>query len=474
MATNSKKVTNVILGGGISGLQLGKELAVAKEQVQILEKSSCVGGMCSSFKYKGYTFDLGPHKFYTQLEGINEEFFKIIGNDYIKVKKKNSIFVLGKPYQFPIQMSQLLLGLGPKFSIKFAGSFAVNTVKNIVSKKFPQNYEEYFKKGFGEEGYKLLFEGYAWKVWGNPKELSVELAQKRVPVSSVVDLLKKMFFQKKDPSVSAEFFFYPKNGFGEICNQLIAPIENNKGKIIKEIEIIKINHVNKRISSVEFISRGKKEELLVDNLISTIKLKEFVTLLSPKAPIEVIAAANGLKYRSLIILYLIINKDQCLKDNWIFFPEKEYIFNRISEQKSFSAKSFPEGKTALMVEITCDKKEDMFVADTKDIFSKALIDLKKAKIILNETEVDDFFVKKIEEIYPIYSLEYKQNLTLILHYLNGFENVYTLGRNGLFNYNNADHCIDMSKKTVNHILNKKPREEWIKLIEYFDNYKIVD
>ena len=94
--------------------------------------------------------------------------------------------------------------------------------------------------------------------------------------------------------------------------------------------------------------------------------------------------------------------------------------------------------------------------------------------ILQRKDVTEFFTKRAEKVYPIYDLDYKKNLQIILDYLDSIDNLITVGRGGLFNYNNMDHCIDMSKKMVDAILDNKEKKDWDKLARYFDTYRIVD
>jgi len=117
-----------IIGAGITGLFIADILSKKGRQVTVIEKTAKVGGMSGSFRYKDYILDYGPHKFYTQLPGINEEFKRIVGEEnYLTIKKKNSIRLMGKYYDFPIKMGQLLTGINPavafKIGIDFMGSF---------------------------------------------------------------------------------------------------------------------------------------------------------------------------------------------------------------------------------------------------------------------------------------------------------------------------------------------------------------
>ncbi|MBU0461266.1 MAG: NAD(P)-binding protein, partial [Nanoarchaeota archaeon] len=118
-----KKAT--ILGAGISGLYTASKLT-PHYQIEVLEKKDTIGGVTASFKYKDkYILDHGPHKFYTQLPGIEKEFKHLIGKEYLRVKKKNSIRLKGKYYEFPVKIIQLVLGIGPVMGAKIAGSLGI-------------------------------------------------------------------------------------------------------------------------------------------------------------------------------------------------------------------------------------------------------------------------------------------------------------------------------------------------------------
>ncbi len=54
----------LIVGAGIAGLTIGYELAKKGQKVIIVEKEIRPGGLAKSFRYNGFTFDIGPHRFY--------------------------------------------------------------------------------------------------------------------------------------------------------------------------------------------------------------------------------------------------------------------------------------------------------------------------------------------------------------------------------------------------------------------------
>ena len=74
-------------------------------------------------------------------------------------------------------------------------------------------------------------------------------------------------------------------------------------------------------------------------------------------------------------------------------------------------------------------------------------------------EVIDSCVYRVKKAYPAYFDSYSE-IDKLRTYLNSFENLYCIGRNGTHSYNNMDHsiysgfvCADMIKKN-NHDLDK--------------------
>ncbi|MBU0467046.1 MAG: FAD-dependent oxidoreductase [Nanoarchaeota archaeon] len=461
-----KKV--LILGGGVTGLRIAKYLLDSGYDVTIVEKSSTVGGMSKSFRYKDFILDCGPHKFYTQLPGVYDDYKEIIGEgEYLIVKKKNSLRLLGKYFDFPVKLSQLMININPVLSAQIMLDF----IKAKFVKKKIVSYEDYFVKGFGEKGYGILFKGFAEKVWGNPKNISEELARKRSPASNIFDVIKSAL--KKDKNVSAESFYYPKKGCGVLCENLASAIVGKKGKILLNAVPQKINLEKGKVVSVSVEAKNKTKTIPCDVLVSTASIGEIPGLISPSLSQKTIDSMKKLKYRPLRICFVFIKKKKVLEHNWVFFPEKEFCFNRVAEQKSFSPLTCPEDKTVITAELTGSEDSEAYNSPDEDIKPLVLKDLEKAGIIKKE-DVYDFFSLKAKQVYPVYEIGYREYLSAVLEQLDKIENLFSVGRLGLFNYNNIDHCLDMAKVVSEIITKNKGRSEWKKARDYFDGYRIVD
>lgn len=449
---NPKRKTIAILGAGISGLAAAYYLSESGNKVIVIEKSDMIGGSAAGFQHKDFILDYGPHKLYTELPGIMEEIRKV--TPLLKIKKKNSIFLKGRYFDFPLSIKQVAFRI-PLTAV----NSGFDMVAKTICKRPDDSYENFLINRFGKTLYSLAFRDYAEKVWNSdPKELDRELAKKRVAVSSIFALIKSILF-KDTKKISAEYFYYPPYGIIQLIESLKKRIIGNNGKILLNSKISKINLKGNSIDSIKI---GNKT-LKVDYLISTVPLDDFISLIN--APEHISDSASGLKYQKLNIIYFILDKERALKDCWVFFPEKKFIFQRISEQKAFSPHTSPKGKTVLMVETTKEADEELI---------KKIIRQLESIGALKQEEIEEYFVKSYQKAYPIYKKGFSQILDPVIEYLESIQNLYTIGRQGLFNYNNMDQCWDMAMKTADQIENGRTKEHWQKTKRYFNAYRIVD
>ena len=464
-----KKVT--VLGAGVTGLSAAWKLSPYFD-VEVIERAGRVGGLATSFKYKDYILDYGPHKIYTQIPGVLNEYKALLGDDLLTVPKKSKLRLNGKLIDFPVRMSQVVGAVGMVKSALLGFGFAIAILKRFIGKKKPVSYKDFIVKRFGNAAYNLVFRGYAQKVWGDPRGLSAEAARIRVPQTGLFQMVKGMVFGvKNDPSFSADEFYYPKKGIIEVSNRMADIIKKNRGKIVLGATVTGLRLKGKRVVGIEY-SDGKAKRLSkTDSVVSTLPLNILLRLM--KAPERMIEEAEKLKTRSLVLLYLFFDKPRIINANWTFFPEPQFIFNRLSEQKSFSPYTVPENKSVMVAEISCDFNDRLWNDPDREIMELVAKDLEKAGIMRRE-EIRDYFTVKLKDIYPIYLIGYEQNLGEIVEYLDGFENLISIGRSGLFNYNNTDHCLDMGRTAASHIISGRGIEGWKMARQKFKTYTIGD
>ena len=72
-----------IIGAGPAGLTCAVKLAEQGVDVSIYESDKTVGGMTKSFDLWGQKVDLGPHRFFSMDQRINDFWLSYVGEDYI-------------------------------------------------------------------------------------------------------------------------------------------------------------------------------------------------------------------------------------------------------------------------------------------------------------------------------------------------------------------------------------------------------
>ncbi len=464
---NKKEV--VILGGGSGGLAVAYYLSQTKfYNITILEKEPVIGGLCASFDHQGFKLDYGAHKLYSTLPGIMDEIEKIFDGHILKLPKKNKIFLRHDLLAYPLKLSNLTKVLGFFELFKLGLGFGLQQIKNLINPKTAHSYEDYMISRFGSPAYKLVFEPLANKVWGNPAGLHLDMAKTRVPASNAMEVILKLLGIKKETAnTNAEFFLYPNHAFGEFAEKMKEKIEQAGGKIITSVQIKEISMKDNQITAIKYTQKDIEQLLSCDYLVSTIPLPSFFHMLFSKE-------IEKLESRNLVLVYIFANRDLILNDQWIFFPEKEFIFSRIFEQKQMDPNLGPKNQTVICCDFTCDKNSNIWQSPDNKLADKCIEGLIKAGFIRKE-EVKSFLVKRFDDFYPRYGLDYDKKLSAIINVLKKTNNVLLSGRSGMYNYNNCDHCLDMALFIKNKLVEQTPPPKILEeLLERVKNYKIVD
>ena len=110
-----------------------------------------------------------------------------------------------------------------------------------------------------------------------------------------------------------------------------------------------------------------------------------------------------------------------------------------------------ESKTGLGMEYFCNQGDALW-----QMADDALIDLAAKEMemlgLAAAKDVIDGVVIRQEKAYPVYDGTYRQHLSVIQEYLATFDNLQTIGRNGMHRYNNQDHSMLTGLLAVQNIL----------------------
>ena len=69
----------IIIGAGPAGLTAAYELSKSKKNIIVLEKKNQVGGLAETKVFGEYKYDIGPHRFFTKNEEVNERLLQTSG-----------------------------------------------------------------------------------------------------------------------------------------------------------------------------------------------------------------------------------------------------------------------------------------------------------------------------------------------------------------------------------------------------------
>jgi protoporphyrinogen oxidase len=300
------------------------------------------------------------------------------------------------------------------------------------------------------------------------------MAATRIPPSSGIDvLLRVLKLRKESKYTNADYFYYPKKGFGQIVEKIVEQFQHLGGRLILGADNVRFRYSGNNLTNVIWQSNGISFEEDFDILISAIPLSYLVNNIEGFDNDRLKKLVGDLPFRHLVLVYLAFEKERCLNEHWIFVPDPEIIFNRIYEPKVLSEELSPENKTIICCDLTMDENQWTHTEEEELVFQCGE-GLKKMDIIHDEP-IEYYRVICVKDFYPCYGLNYREQLNCIFKELAHFKNLICTGRLGLINYNNFDHCLYLAMQIAGEYQrNTQPSEITTKLIEKTLNFKIID
>jgi protoporphyrinogen oxidase len=329
-----------------------------------------------------------------------------------------------------------------------------------VFKKPVRTFKDFAYASFGKTLAEFNIINYTEKVWGiSTDELHKDWAGQRISglniTSVVMNMLKSAIPGKKSgPKSLVDEFWYPETGTGLIYDTIAQKIRDSGRTVALSVEPKKVFHSGGKITSV-LLSGGEKVK--VDNLVESVHVVDFLKLMEPPPPKRVQEAASKLRYRNQVYLFITLNKDRITTDQWIYFPKPEIPFDRWSEMKNFSEKMSPPGKTSLFIEFFCFEKDPEWKMTGEELFELALPHIAEMGFF-DRNDVRHIYKFRGGKDYPIYDLPYKENLAIVKEWLDGFSNLFYIGRPGRFKYTNQDHSLEMGMLAAWSIIEGRRRD----------------
>lgn len=498
----------IIIGAGPAGLTAGYELLKKSKDynVVILEESEQIGGISRTVYYGGNRMDIGGHRFFSKDKRVNdfwEEVMPLQGapalDDEILNRKKNYAEVGPDPeevdrvmllrdrvsriyykntfFDYPVTLSwNTIKGMGFLTTVKAGFSY----LKSVFHKLPETSLENFYVNRFGRVLYSMFFEGYTEKLWGrHPSEISADWGSQRVKGLSIKGVIKNAFANifgvKKENSENTETslieqFHYPKFGPGQLWETVANCFQEMGGQILFDCKVEKllVDKETGKIKSVVFDKKGRPTKIDADIFISSMPLKDLVAGIDDEnQPPEAKNAAKTLPYRDFVTVGLLVNKlnlqnktklktlSNIVPDCWIYVQDTSVKLGRIQIFNNWSPYMVenPQNTVWLGLEYFCEEGDDFWNMEDGECINFAVEELISIGVI-DRSEVIDAHRERAKKAYPAYFDGY-QYIDYIVEYLDKFENLYCVGRNGQHRYNNMDHSMVTAFNTVDNILSGK-------------------
>ncbi len=511
----SEQKTAVMIGAGPAGLTASLEF-VRRSEVKpvVFEASHEIGGISRTVRYKGNRMDIGGHRFFSKSDRVMDWWREIMpitseesaGDHAIRYQnretrvsasvraagdsdlvmlvrpRKSRIYFLRSFFNYPLSLdAQTLRQLGFWRTVKIGTGY-------IRARLFPRKpeltLEDFLINRFGMELYLTFFKSYTEKVWGVPcNEISAEWGAQRIKGLSLrtalVHFVRKALSRKKPSTDIAqniaqkgtetsliEKFLYPKLGPGQLWEHVAEMVQARGGEIATGWKVTKL-HVQdgvtgKRIRQVEAVHEsGERRVVDADYVFSTMPIRQLIEALDcpeHQVPKNVREVSDGLVYRDFITVGLLVDRltvtetdGSLLKDTWIYIQEPDVTVGRLQIFNNWSPYMVADPtKVWIGLEYFCYDSDPLWHMSNDEIARYAIAEIEKIGI-LNAADVRDAHVVRVPKTYPAYFGTYNR-FDEIVTFMNTFENLYLVGRNGMHKYNNQDHSMLTAMSAVDDIL----------------------
>lgn len=437
----------VIVGAGIAGLTAAYKLILAGYDVTVIERDHVVGGLSRTYKHGKFAFDSGPHRFYTKNKKVIAFIQDVLGKDYLSMKMTSSVYLMGKYYDWPLSLKVVL-----KLPFRIMFLAAIDMLLLVFCKpKQAETYREHVLQKYGKTLCRIDFDPYTAKFAKVPTDqlhsdwakagVNRAVIDEKVKMDSIFDVVKNTIFPTKDRIT----ILYPNEGISVFSESLKKRIEEKGGEVILDTRPVTLQMDGGKITEME-ISDGSSIKN-IGHVVWTGSINEASKLLG--------LPQKELEYLNIITYNVELKGKPKRKEQWIYYVDADLVFNRLYSTVRFSPYKAPKGYYGLCVEVTC-RNGSKLMKHPEKLYKRVLADLKKVRLIDNEKEVIGITHQILYQAYPIYKINYREQLREAFDAINHkAKNLTLAGRNGLFWYNNMDHSIENAFETAENIIQGK-------------------
>lgn len=443
----------VILGAGPTGLGAGYRLAeLGYDDWVLLEATDRVGGLATSYTDPaGFTWDIGGHVMFSHYPYYDALVDRLMAGEYSTLQREAWVWMEDRFIPYPFQNN--IRALEPQTVFEcLAGAVAA---ARDAGRTMPTNFREWVYATMGAGIAEHFMIPYNYKVWATPAErMSFNWIGERVSVVDVEDLLRSVLFEKPEKAWGPNSTFrYPlRGGTGHLYEEMRRYVEP---KLELSTPAVAVNPVEK----VVYTADGRRWPY--DVLLSTMPLNALVAAVEG-APQAVRRAAGRLEWSGSHIVGIGVDRSAQSEKSWIYFPEPDVPFYRVTYLSNYSPYLTPEpDQLALLTETSHSGYKTEDPATVVDRVVEGLV----ATGLLEDPDRDRILSRWLcspAQSYPVPTVARDEALGTIQPWLRS-QDIYSRGRFGawLYEIGNMDHSAMQGVEFVNSVLVGEPETVWI-------------
>ena len=401
--------------------------------------------------------------------------------------RRSRIYYLRRFFEYPIKLTGATIrNLGVERMTRIGISYAGARLRPIRPER---SLEDFLVNRFGRELYLTFFKSYTEKVWGVPcDQISAEWGAQRIKGLSLTTAVrhfvrKTLTFrgaaadkgsgldvsQKRTDTSLIERFLYPKFGPGQLWEHVAEKVAGGGGEICLGWNVDRVEVRDgpggaedaRFVSAVEAVNEaGERRRFEGDFFFSTMPMQALTRALEhggAAVPGNVRAVSEGLQYRDFITVGVLANRldvtepdGGLIRDTWIYIQEPDVQLGRLQIFNNWSPYLVADPqKVWLGLEYFCYETDPLWAMPDEELKRFATRELATIGI-LKVAEVLDAHVVRVPKTYPAYFGTYDR-FGELRAWVDGFENLFLVGRNGMHKYNNQDHSMLTAMAVVDGI-----------------------
>ena len=235
------------------------------------------------------------------------------------------------------------------------------------------------------------------------------------------------------------------------------------GELYLNRKVIGVNIEGNQIRSVK---TDDGEIVSGDYFISTMPVKDLVAGIDSDVPDDVFEISQGLVFRDFITVGILLDKinlnnetenptiNNILPDTWIYVQENEVKLGRVQIFNNWSPYLVSNHENVwLGLEYFCNEGDELWSMSDEELSSFAINELDAINFASKENVLDSVVIR-VPKAYPAYFGTYNK-FGIVKDYLDTFDNLFLIGRNGMHRYNNMDHSMLSAMEAVNNIITNR-------------------